>query len=49
MKVLKAFERKHLVCGLLPVWLMPGYANSACISNSIGLRWPNVECRRLGL
>ena len=23
---------------LLPVWLTPAYANSACISNSIGLR-----------
>ena len=34
---------------LLLVWLTPTYANSACISNSMGLRYPNVECRRVGL
>jgi hypothetical protein len=34
---------------LLPVSLTPPYALSACRSNSIGLRYPNVECRRRGL
>jgi hypothetical protein len=35
--------------GLLPVWWTPTYTNSACLSNSIGLRYPKVECRRVGL
>ena len=35
--------------GLLPVWWTPPYANSAFISNSMGLRYPSVECRRRGL
>ena len=35
--------------GLLPVWWTPPYANSACTSNSMGLRYPSVECRRRGL
>jgi putative transposase len=34
---------------LLLVLLTPPYALSACRSNSIGLRYPNVECRRRGL
>jgi len=37
------------LCGLLPVWWTPPYANSACTSNSMGLRYPSVECRRRGL
>ncbi len=35
--------------GLLPVWWTPTYAHSAFISNSMGLRYPSVECRRRGL
>ena len=35
--------------GLLPVWLTPPYANPAFFSNSIGLRYPSVECRRVEL
>jgi hypothetical protein len=35
--------------GLLPVWWTLAYANSAFISNSMGLRYPSVECRRRGL
>jgi hypothetical protein len=35
--------------GLLLVWWTPTYANSAFISNSMGLRYPSVECRRRGL
>lgn len=38
--------RKH---GLLLVWWTPPYVNSACISNSMGLRYPSVECLRRGL
>ena len=35
--------------GLLPVWLTPPYANLACLSNSMGLRYPSGECRRVEL
>ena len=35
--------------GLLPVWLTPPYANPACLSTSMGLRYPSVECRRVEL
>ncbi len=35
--------------GLLLVWWTPTYAHSAFISNSMGLRYPSVECRRRGL
>ena len=36
-------------CGLLLVWWTPTYANSAFNSNSMGLRYPSVECLRRGL
>ena len=42
-------EKRSKHSGLLPVWWTPIYANSAFISNSMGLRYPSVECRRLGL
>lgn len=35
--------------GLLPVPWTGTQANPAFRSNSIGLRYPSVECRRLGL
>ena len=35
--------------GLLLVWWTPTYANSAFNSNSMGLRYPSVECLRRGL
>ena len=37
------------VSGLLPVRWTPPYANSAFTSNSMGLSYPSVECRRRGL
>jgi TolB-like protein len=35
--------------GLHPVPLTGTQANPTCLSNSIGLRYPIVECRRLEL
>ena len=39
---------RRLIFELHPVLLTPSSANSACYSNSIGLRYPIVECLRLG-
>jgi hypothetical protein len=46
----KAIEDfRDILSGLLLVWWTPPYANSAFISNSMGLRYPSVECLRRGL
>jgi hypothetical protein len=48
-KLRRPFGETHAFEGHAMNMLRPAQANPACRSNSIGLKYPIVECRRFGL